>query len=347
MYKLGIAVAVAIAAMFSTAQADTIYVDADCPGPGNGSEAEPYCSIQTAIDNAGAGDAIVVADGTYTGIGNRDLDFGGRSIELRSENGPDNCLIDLQGATRAFHFHSGESAAAVVDGFTVENGDVTGGTPSYGGAVFCENGSSPTFAHCVFRNNNAYDGGAAHCRGESQASFEQCAFISNAAVFGGALSVRTAADLAVTDCHFEGNAGTLGGAVHCNFADAAIHNCRFYDNTAMDISNVDAGGGAIMFLRSYAPISDSHFAGHLTLGPGTIGLYKSNPVISNCVLEQNQALWGAGIFADPFSIPMTNMIKAPAIAKEPISIPKRFKIFSPRKRKSTMMKPATIVAFPD
>ena len=33
----------------STAQADTIYVDVNCPGPGNGSEAEPYCSIQTAI----------------------------------------------------------------------------------------------------------------------------------------------------------------------------------------------------------------------------------------------------------------------------------------------------------
>jgi len=36
----------------STAQADTIYVDVNCPGPGNGSEADPYCSIQTAIDNA-------------------------------------------------------------------------------------------------------------------------------------------------------------------------------------------------------------------------------------------------------------------------------------------------------
>ncbi len=49
----------------STAQAATIHVDvANCPGPGNGSEAEPYCSIQTAIDNAVDTDEIVVAPGT-------------------------------------------------------------------------------------------------------------------------------------------------------------------------------------------------------------------------------------------------------------------------------------------
>ncbi len=32
----------------STARADTIFVDVNCPGPGDGSEADPYCSIQTA-----------------------------------------------------------------------------------------------------------------------------------------------------------------------------------------------------------------------------------------------------------------------------------------------------------
>ena len=35
----------------STAQAGTIFVDANCPG-GDGSIGDPYCSIQTAIDNA-------------------------------------------------------------------------------------------------------------------------------------------------------------------------------------------------------------------------------------------------------------------------------------------------------
>ena len=45
----------------STAQAGIIiHVDADnCPEPGDGSELDPYCSIQTAIDNAVDTDEIV------------------------------------------------------------------------------------------------------------------------------------------------------------------------------------------------------------------------------------------------------------------------------------------------
>ncbi len=46
----------------STAQAATIHVDAgNCPGPGDGSVGDPYCSIQTAIDNAVDTDEINAA----------------------------------------------------------------------------------------------------------------------------------------------------------------------------------------------------------------------------------------------------------------------------------------------
>ena len=44
---------VPVLAITAAVNGATIYVDADnCPGPGDGTVGDPYCSIQTAIDNA-------------------------------------------------------------------------------------------------------------------------------------------------------------------------------------------------------------------------------------------------------------------------------------------------------
>ena len=87
---------------------------------------DEYPTIQAAIDASVDGDVVLVADGSYTGDGNRDMDFMGRAITVRSENGPDTCIIDIQGSAqdphRAFHFHSGETNASIVQGFTIQNG---------------------------------------------------------------------------------------------------------------------------------------------------------------------------------------------------------------------------------
>jgi len=66
-----------------------IYVDDDGPADFN--------NIQAAIDDSNDGDTIIVADGTYTGGGNREISFRGKAITVRSENGPENCIIDCQG----------------------------------------------------------------------------------------------------------------------------------------------------------------------------------------------------------------------------------------------------------
>ncbi len=126
------------------------------PGPGDtgvsdpledGSPLHPFDSIQEAID-ASADQAIInVIDGTYTGLGNRDIDFYGKAITLRSLNGPANCIIDCEGLGRGFDFHSGETQQTIVDGFTVTNGQADSG-----GAVRCLN-SSPQIKNCVISKN--------------------------------------------------------------------------------------------------------------------------------------------------------------------------------------------------
>lgn len=93
-----------------TASARTTWrVDlANCPGPGSGAEVDSFCKIQDGIDAAVDRDTVLIADGTYTGLGNKNLSFDGKAIAVQSENGPENCIIDCEGSGRGFRFDSGE-----------------------------------------------------------------------------------------------------------------------------------------------------------------------------------------------------------------------------------------------
>jgi len=71
-----------------------------------------YPTIQAGIGGAVHGDTVLVANGIYTGPGNRDIDFVGKAILVTSRDGPDVTIIDCQGDSldphRGFYFHHGE-----------------------------------------------------------------------------------------------------------------------------------------------------------------------------------------------------------------------------------------------
>jgi hypothetical protein len=118
--------------------AEDIHVPADQP------------TIQAGIDAAAEGDVVILADATYTGEGNKNLDFRGKAITIRSEsNDPTRCLIDCQQDGRGFNFHSGETSASTLSGLTIQNGQVS----DAGGGIYCSN-SSPTVTHCIFSGNS-------------------------------------------------------------------------------------------------------------------------------------------------------------------------------------------------
>ena len=81
---------------------------------------EDFSNIQRGIEASTHGDTVLVSDGTYTGDGNRDIDFLGKSIIVVSENGPENTIIDCQGDLqnlhRGFYLHSGEDSNTVISG---------------------------------------------------------------------------------------------------------------------------------------------------------------------------------------------------------------------------------------
>ena len=86
-----------------------------------------FPKIQEAIAAAAPGDTILLVDGTFTGDGNRDLDYLGKAITVQSQSGdPESCVIDCEGTWerphRGFGFHSGETAASVLRGVAIANG---------------------------------------------------------------------------------------------------------------------------------------------------------------------------------------------------------------------------------
>lgn len=112
-----------------------------------------FPTIQAAIDAATNGDEILVADGTYTGVGNRDIDTLGKRLRLRSENGPEVTIIDAQGAGRGFHIHSGEDSSTLIEGFTIRGGS----SPIGAGALIQD--AFATIQNCIIRDNNAFSKG--------------------------------------------------------------------------------------------------------------------------------------------------------------------------------------------
>jgi parallel beta-helix repeat protein len=154
-----------IEAIYVGAFGDTIHVPGDYP------------TIQAAIDAASGGDTVSVADGTYTGPGNKDLDFLLKAITVQSENGPNNCIIDIEGSGRGFNFWRGEGNDSVVSGFTITNSqtgqnaiDIFGSSPTIENCVITGNGFSgiqcgnanPIITDCTITGNTAEYGGGIH-----------------------------------------------------------------------------------------------------------------------------------------------------------------------------------------
>jgi parallel beta-helix repeat protein len=308
----------------------TWYVNcANCPGPGSGSQADPFCKIQDAINAAASGVSIVVeiivADGTYTGAGNKDLDFGGKGLTLRSANGPTNCVIDCQGSGRGFYFHSGETAAARVDGFTIRNGNVTSSSPggAKGGGVYCSS-ASPTLVNCTIDANAVYGsdwasgGGGVFCYSSSP-MLTNCTITGNTACGstygrGGGVYCYSSSPM-LTNCTITGNTASgisSGGGVYCYYySSPRLTNCTISGNTAGVSSS---GGGVYCYYYSSPRLTNCTITGNTASGSSFGyggGVYcsgsSSSPRLTNCTISQNSATYrGGGVYCDSSSPMLTN-----------------------------------------
>lgn len=299
-----------LAALAATASATVIHVPAQQP------------TLKAAIAAAASGDEIVVADGTYAGPDNRGLDFGGKSLVLRSANGPAACIIDCELAGRAFTFQSGETSAAVVEGLTVRNGKAASGVLN-GGAVLVNGGASvtgPTVRGCVFDASMAPNGGAIAISGNSAPAIIDCTFIANQAIpgggngFGGAISLNGAAvTAAISGCTFDSNTSGGGGAIHRQALSVlTVDRCTFVKNTS-----TGNGGAVSLTSAAVATISNCAFFSNTSGGSGGGALLcsgsGSNSTVVNCLFSGNKANnagLGGGVMVSSGSAQLLNCTMA-------------------------------------
>ncbi len=227
-----------------------------------------YATIQAAINACNNGDVVIVAPGTYTGTGNRDIDFLGKAITVRSTDPNDpniiaatiiDCNSTVANPHRGFIFAGGEDANSILSGFTITNAYYTG----HGGGIYC-NGSGPAISYCTISNcvannpNNMY-------------------YEHGGGIYG------TGSNPIVSHCTITQNLANVGGAIYCTYqSNLTIDNCIIADNTA------SYAGGGIGFYDSGATISHCTIAGNSASEDGGIhGSYNGYILIDHCILWGN------------------------------------------------------------
>ena len=185
-----------------------------------------FATIQAAIDAAIDGDEIVIADGVYTGEGNREIDYRGKAITLRSENGPEKCIIDCEGEARGFIFRSNETRDAVLEGITLRNGHVAPTWPqlALGGGITCQ-GASPTIVRNIITANF---GSGIYCTGAAAPDIRSNMIVKNVADWGGCgIYADTGAAPVIINNTIADNPG---GGIRAWGSTATIVNCIIWGN---------------------------------------------------------------------------------------------------------------------
>lgn len=262
---------------------------------------DEYTTIQLAVDAAFDGDVVIISPGTYKGTGNRNIDFGGKAITVRSTD-PDDAkvvsatVIDCEKEGRGFYFHSGEGEDSVLAGLTITNGFETNG-----GGIYCIN-SNPTLVRCVLEGNWAKYAGGGLCNSRGKPTLTDCVFADNWAYYGGGgMQNNSMGSATLRDCTFHKNWAKYGGGGMQNHdgSNPNLTNCMLSQNSANN------RGGGMENYRSSPTLTDCTFSKNAAKSNGG-GMYNlsGKPNLTNCTFSLNSANDNGGGMHNLYSGPI-------------------------------------------
>ena len=194
----------------------------------------------------------------------------------------------------AYHVVTGASAneTAILDGFTVCEGNANGAAPMDSGGGLYVGSGQPTIVGCRFERNRAYYYGGAVANDGGNPKLVRCVFEGNGMSYqgaGGGLCNRNSATATLINCAFygNGNAASEGGGVwiydhsHLNFV-----NCVFSGNTATSSAGID------IYYYSTATLTNCTLTGNVASNEvGGINVRAwSSCTLANCIVWENEAL---------------------------------------------------------
>jgi parallel beta-helix repeat protein len=301
-----LALCLVFAMYFSSCRQDDILTEIHVPSD--------FTTIQSAIDTAANGQVIIVDNGIYTGQGNRDIDFKGKAITVRSKNGPLWTIIDCQGditnKRRGFYFHSGENEYSEVNGFSIINGygplatfTIDGSVMSSGGgAIYCENTSSPTIRNCIIRSNTADSGGGGiYCWDHSAPNIINNIIRDNTSGEGGGILFYYGCSAILSSNIICNNTAWSGAGLSISFASNVI-----MTNNLIVKNSASAVGGAILSDNSYPIIINNTITANTASNTGcAIKLWYDYPTIINSIIWGNTGGDGNEFSSEYSTITMT------------------------------------------
>jgi subtilisin family serine protease len=277
----------------------------------DGSIAHPFDAIQKAIDSTRAtnGITILVTNGVYFGPDNYAIDTKGKSLKIRSLNGPASTIINSLDLGPVFDLSTGEGTNTTIRGFSMTSSGggysvvVLDGVSvqlnncwiydSLASGIECLNAASPSVSSCTVHNvkNGIY------------------ATSAGLTVQNSAVSNCTGRGIVIVNDDFaEVTWSTIencAGGITLDNSDAAIRQCIVRNNTDTN----GTGAGLLLTGNSSPLIQNSLIVGNRA-GTGG-GLYISsgcNPTGVNCTVANNYAGISGGGLATAGKPVLRNMI---------------------------------------
>lgn len=278
----------------------------------------PKSTIQAGINAADHFDEVVVADGIYRGAGNKNLEFFTKEMSIRTEGGPEKCIIDCEDDGFGFTFCTLPNDRPVtIEGFTIRNG-----RGIFAGGI-CIAAAEVTIDNCIIENCVGTSEGTQTSAGgicviRSPVLILRTTIRSNqSARYGGGIAAYDSSTVIIEDCHIEDNKagsdperqGFAGGGIylqrHCWYR---IARCAVLNNTVFGWLSF-GGGIDADFPGSVEPviIEDTEIRGNRILsrqGDTTSAAGGASLVapfiLRNCVVAENHAATAAGLNLSDF-----------------------------------------------